>query len=75
MKKKKLKEPKLLDILLLTKLSDGTVRQIIVDKQEAKYILDLLTQTSKSGKVTVHEPIVSGIDFEARWDLSAEYGC
>lgn len=65
-----MKEPKLTDILLLAKLSDGTIRQVIMTKEQTYDVLDLLVQHSKDGKMRIHEPVIHGIDFEPRWNLS-----
>jgi hypothetical protein len=63
--------PRLVNFLLLGKFSDGSVRQVITTEEQQRYLINLLIQTSKDGKVQVHEPIIESLDWEDKFDLLA----
>ena len=56
-------------LLLLAKLSDGKIRQVITKKEQQILIIDLLSQTSKDGVVLLTEETVDGIDWEVKSNL------
>lgn len=56
-------------LLLLAKLSDGKIRQVITKKEQQILIIDLLSQTSKDGVVLLTEDTVDSIDWESKYNL------
>lgn len=63
--------PRLVNFLLLGKFTDGSVRQVITTEEQQRYLVNLLIQTSKDGKLQVHEPIIESLDWENKFDLLA----
>lgn len=56
-------------LLLLAKLSDGKIRQVITKKEQQILIIELLSQTSKDGVVLLTEDTVDSIDWESKYNL------
>lgn len=63
--------PRLVNFLVLGKFTDGSVRQVITTEEQQRYLVNLLIQTSKDGKLQVHEPIIESLDWENKFDLLA----
>lgn len=63
--------PRLVNFLLLGKFTDGSVRQVLTTEEQQRYLVNLLIQTSKDGKMQVHEPIIESLDWENKFDLLA----
>lgn len=63
--------PRLVNFLVLGKFTDGSVRQVITTEEQQRYLVNLLIQTSRDGKLQVHEPIIESLDWENKFDLLA----
>jgi hypothetical protein len=62
-------EPRIVNFLLLAKISDGSIRQVITTEAEQRYIANMLTQTSKNGRINVDTKTVEALDWEQKFEL------
>lgn len=51
------------ETVLLSKFTDGKIRQIILSKEQKDMIFNLIVATQKDGIIKVYDKEIEGIDF------------
>lgn len=60
---------KIHSFLIMAKLSDGTIRQVVTTKLQQQYLVSLLMKTSNDGKILISEETLEGVDWESDFKL------
>jgi hypothetical protein len=58
-----MKNPKIVKLVLLVKLDNGNVHQVVIDHDYDTSILSLIGKISDEGKINLLDPPIEGIDF------------
>jgi hypothetical protein len=58
-----MKNPKIVTLVLLVKLDNGNVHQVVIDHDYDASILSLIARLSDDGKINLLDPPIEGIDF------------
>lgn len=69
-KKLKIPELKVKNLVVLLRLSDGTIRQAVINEFGQACVLNALNKASRTGKVMASEDVVDGIDWKSEVDLT-----
>lgn len=58
------------DLVILGKLTDGTIHQVIATEEQQREFLKLLAQTNENGKINVLADNIESVSWDSKFDLT-----